>query len=69
MGPNDYDDNDYDHWRRLSQNIGWVNQNDGGQKMVKSENARAFLNYWGHVPGLLPPKVYAYDYDNSDHYC
>src|SRR6218665_269907 len=26
-------------------------------------NAWAFLNYWGHMPGL-PPKVYAYVYIN-----
>jgi len=36
------------------------NQNIGGrQKGVKVINAWAFLNYWGHVPGLRP-KVYAY---------
>src|SRR6218665_3658749 len=43
------------HWRRLVKNIGWANQNIGGQKVVKVINAWAFLNYWGHVPGL-PPK-------------
>jgi len=44
------------HWRRLVKNIGWANQNIGGQKVIKVINAWAFLNYWGgHVPGL-PPK-------------
>jgi len=43
------------HCRRLVKIIGWANQNIGGQKVVKMINAWAFLNYWGHVPGL-PPK-------------
>src|SRR6218665_3129663 len=25
------------HWRRLGKNIGWANQNIGGQKVVKSD--------------------------------
>jgi len=43
------------HWHRLVKNIGWANQNIGGQKVEKGINAWAFLNYWGHLPGL-PPK-------------
>ena len=44
------------HWLRLVKNIGWANQNIGGQKVVKSDKCMGILNYWkGHMPGL-PPK-------------
>ena len=43
------------HWRRLVNNIGWENQNIGGQKVVKVINAWAFLDYWGKR-SRLPPK-------------
>jgi len=43
------------HWRiDLSKILGGQTKIYGGQKVVKVINAWAFLNYWGHVPGLPP---------------
>src|SRR6218665_2442844 len=50
----------HEHWRRLVKNIGWANQNIGGQKVVKCDKCMGISQLLGrHVPGL-PPKVYAY---------
>src|SRR6218665_2190502 len=50
----------HEHWRRLVKNIGWANQNIGGQKVVKCDKCTGISQLLGrHVPGL-PPKVYAY---------
>ena len=50
------------HWRKFVKNIGWANQNIGGQKVVKVIDAWAFINYWGaHALAALPkptPMVY-----------
>jgi len=47
------------HWHRLVKNIGWANQNIGGQKVVKGDKCMGVSQLLGGVPGL-PPKVYAY---------
>ena len=39
----------------LSKILGGQTKNIGRQKVAQMINAWAFLNYWGHVPGL-PPK-------------
>ena len=46
------------HWRRLVKNIGWTNENIGGQKVIKSDKRMGFSQLFGgtcHMPGL-PPK-------------
>ena len=37
----------HDHWRRLFKNIGWSNQNIGGQKVVKSDKCMGISQLWG----------------------
>jgi len=36
-----------DQWRRLVQNIGWANQNIGGQKVVKSDKCMDISQLFG----------------------
>ena len=44
------------HWRRLVKNIGWGNQNIGGQKVVKSDKCMGVSQLLeGHVPGAGLP--------------
>jgi len=45
------------HWHRRVKNIGWANQNIGGQKVVKSDKCMGISQLLGvHVPELPPPK-------------
>jgi len=45
------------HWHRLVKNIGSVNQNIGGQMVVKSDTCMGVTQLLGgHVP-RLPPQV------------
>src|SRR6218665_157322 len=48
------------HWRKLVKNIGWANQNIGGQKVVKSDKCIGVSQLLeGTCPGC-PSKFYAY---------
>src|SRR6218665_2767255 len=47
---------DISHWRRLVKNIGWANQNIGGQKMVKSDKCMGISQLLGGTCPGCPPK-------------
>src|SRR6218665_2941277 len=44
------------HWRRLVKNIGWANQNIGGQKVVKSDKCMGVSQLLGGTCPGCPPK-------------
>jgi len=50
---------------RLVKNIGWANQNIGGQKVVKSDKCMGVSQLLGGMCPGCPPKVYAYVYFTS----
>src|SRR6218665_3035140 len=45
------------HWRRLVKNIGWANQNIGGQKMVKSDKCMGDSQLLGSTCPGCPPFI------------
>jgi len=47
--------------RQYVKNIGWANQNIGGQKMVKSDKCMGDSQLLGGTCPGCPPKVYPYD--------
>src|SRR6218665_3338243 len=53
------------HWRKFVKNIGWANQNIGGQKVIKVIDAWAFLNYWVHMPWLPSQSLRLWYIDGS----
>jgi len=53
------------HWRRLVKNIGWANQNIGGQKVLKSDKRMGVSQLLGHVPGLPPQSLRLCGGDNG----
>src|SRR6218665_1533844 len=47
----------YYHWRRLVNNIGWANQNIGGQKAVKSDKCMRISQLWGAYARAAPKSL------------
>src|SRR6218665_3954638 len=45
------------HWSRLVKNIGWANQNIGGQKVVKSDKCMGFSQLLGARARAVPQSL------------